>query len=173
MSGGAEFSRMIDLRRIGGAPLHLVASEDERAALARRFGLESIARLEATVTLLAEGDVVNAKGRLDAAWVQACAISGEDLPQRASEAVALRFVPEQDIAASEEEIELSAADCDEIGYRGHTFDLGEALAQTMALAIDPFAVGPDADRARQAAGIVSEGASGPFAALAGLKIAKD
>jgi hypothetical protein len=39
----------------------------------------------------------------------------------------------------------------------------------MALAIDPFRVGPQAQAARSRAGIVSEAASGPFAALANLK----
>ena len=51
--------------------------------------------------------------------------------------------------------------------------LGEAIAQTLALAIDPYREGPDADEARKKAGIVSDedhAPSGPLAeALAGLK----
>ena len=69
----------------------------------------------------------------------------------------------------EAEIELGADDLDEIEYSGTQFDLGEAVAQSLALAIDPFAVGPGAEEARQRAGIVGEEASGPFAALAALK----
>ncbi len=49
------------------------------------------------------------------------------------------------------------------------FDLGEAVAQSLALAIDPYAVGPSAEQARKDAGLGDEAASGPFAALAGLK----
>jgi hypothetical protein len=46
------------------------------------------------------------------------------------------------------------------------FDLGEAVAQTLGLAIDPYAEGPNADAARKAAGIVAEGEQdGPMAAL--------
>ena len=60
-------------------------------------------------------------------------------------------------------------DLDEIPFEGHVFDLGEAVAQSLALAIDPYAVGPNAEQARKDAGIGDEAASGPFAALAALK----
>ena len=75
----------------------------------------------------------------------------------------------RDAALPEEEIELSADACDEIDYTGLTFDLGEALAQTLALAIDPFAQGPDADRARVQHGLAGETGGGAFAALAAFK----
>lgn len=165
----SEFPRWIDLRQIGPAPVELVASAEECAALAARFGLVAVARLEASVTLAADGDVVTAAGRLRAAWTQSCAVSGEDLPQTADEPLALRFVPTRAPSASEAEIELSEAELDEIEYTGTSFDLGEAVAQSLALAIDPFACGPEAEAARQAAGIQSEGAAGAFGALAGLK----
>ena len=51
-------------------------------------------------------------------------------------------------------------------------DLGEAIAQSLALAVDPFATGPGAEQARKEAGLMDEGAAGPFAALAALKDAK-
>lgn len=167
-----EFSRIVDLRQITAAPLTLVATEDERRALATRFALVRIDRLEATLTLAATGDTVDAKGRLQAAWVQPCAVSGEDLAQATDEPLALRFVQGAPLPDPDEEIELSDAACDEIEYSGTTFDLGEAVAQSMALAIDPFATGPEADAARQRAGIVGEGAGGAFAALAKLKLDK-
>lgn len=168
-----EFSRPVDLRQITAAPLILTATQAERAALAARFALVRIDRLEATIALVAHGDTVSAKGRLRAAWVQPCAVSGEDLAQSADEPVALRFVPARTDHLADEEIELSATDLDDIEYAGTSFDLGEAVAQTLALAIDPFATGPRAEAARKAAGIVSETESSPFAALAGLKLKKD
>lgn len=165
----SEFSRPVDLRQITAAPLTLSATPAECAALAERFGLVAVARLEATLDLLADGAEVTATGRMHAAWTQACAVSGEDLPQAADEPLTLRFVPERPPSAAEAEIELSAEDLDVIEYRGTSFDLGEAVAQSLALAIDPFACGPEAEAARQAAGIMSEGAAGAFGALAGLK----
>jgi len=66
-------------------------------------------------------------------------------------------------------IEVGAEDLDGMEYTGGAFDLGEALAQDLALAVDPFATGPAAERARQEAGLAGEAVSGPFAALAALK----
>jgi hypothetical protein len=43
------------------------------------------------------------------------------------------------------------------------------MAQSLALAIDPYATGPEAERVRKEAGLLGEAASGPFAALAALK----
>lgn len=168
-----EFSRLIDLRQITAAPVSLEAGPAERQALAVRFGLVTLDRLTATVALVAEGDTVTATGRIAAAWIQPCAVSGEDLAQQADEALALRFVPATAAHSADEEIELTASDCDEIEYNGTSFDLGEAVAQSLGLAIDPFACGPEAEAARRRAGIVSEGAAGPFGALAGLKLGKD
>lgn len=162
-----EFSRPIDARHLPTAPLALSASAEERAALAARFGLVSIDRLEAEVTLTPDGEAVAASGRLRAAIVQSCAVSGEDLPVEIDEPIALRFVPSAPV--TEEEVELKADELDEIEFDDHGFDLGEAVAQTLALAIDPYAVGPDAEKVRKEAGLLDEGAAGPFAALAALK----
>ena len=87
-----------------------------------------------------------------------------------SGALDLRFVEQGtlDPALDEDgeiEVELEADDCDEIEYSGDAFDLGEAVAQTLGLAIDPYAEGPGADEARKKAGISKEGEQdGPLAA---------
>lgn len=172
-----EFSRPVSLRQIVGTPYEIEASATERTALARRFAISSVDRLVARISLDRQGDRVLIEGSLDADIVQACAVSGEDFPVRVAEKIALRFVPEGSIhpSLSEDEdieIELGEGDLDEIEYVGDTFDLGEAVAQTLALAIDPYAVGPEAQAAREKAGIIhdDEATSGPLAeALAGLK----
>lgn len=173
-----EFSRPISLRQIVGHPYEIEADEAERIALARRFGISSVDRLVARISLDRQGDRVSAEGSLEADIVQPCAVSGEDFPVRIADKIALRFVPEGSIHPSlkedeEIEIELGEEDLDEIEYAGETFDLGEAVAQTLALAIDPYAVGPDAQAVRDKAGIKrddEQAPSGPLAeALAGLK----
>lgn len=163
----SEFERLVDLRQVLTAPVELEATREECAALAKRFALVSVERIEARLTLEPEGSAVTAKGRMRAEIVQSCAVSGEDLPVSIDEPLALRFVPETPIDA--EEIELDASTPDEIPYVGTSFDLGEAVAQSLALAIDPYVVGPAAERARKEAGLADEAASGPFAALAALK----
>lgn len=175
MSSG-EFSRLVKIRPLPAEPLVIEANEAERAALARRFDLPEVVSLKASVDLEQDGKAVRATGRLDAAIIQSCAISDEDFETAISEPLALRFVEEGklDPALSmddEIEIELSADELDEIEYSGEAFDLGEAVAQSLGLAIDPYAEGPNADAARKAASISSDDApSGPLAdALRALK----
>ena len=164
-----ELSRPCDATRLPAAEQVIVASQHERTALAKRFGLVAVNALEARIMLKADGPTVRATGRLTADIVQSCAVSGEDLPVQIAEPIALHFVPPADSPESEEEIELEADELDEIEMDGTRFDLGEAVAQSLALAIDPYLEGPNAEQARRKAGIVSEGASGPLAdALKGL-----
>ncbi|WP_379923607.1 YceD family protein [Erythrobacter sp. R86502] len=163
---------MIKARPLSGEPMAIEATAAERLALAKRFGLGAVDHLRADVRLEQKPRAIRATGRLTAAIQQPCAISGEDFPVTIDEPVDLRFV-ESDARPSPDdaEIELEADDCDEIEFSGDMFDLGEAIAQTLGLAIDPYAEGPNADAARRAAGIVKEGEQdGPLAALlAGLK----
>lgn len=171
MTDTPEFSRPFDLRGITAEPVQLEANEEERAALAARFGLISISKLTAELSLEAEGEEISAKGTMIAEFVQSCAVSGDDLPQSIDEEITLRFVPAASLEASEEdeEIELEEDELDEIGYEGTSFDLGEAVAQSLALAIDPYAEGPDADNVRREQGLLEEGSAGPMAdALKGL-----
>lgn len=163
-----EFSRMIDLRQITDAPVVLEPDAAERRKLAGRFGISAVDALHAEVRLVREGDRVAVNGRLIADIVQACAISGEDFPVHIDEPIALRFVPPGQ-HAPDEELEIGADECDEIEFEGLTIDLGEAVAQSLALAIDPFAEGPEAERARIEHNLAGDPSSGAFAALAALK----
>jgi hypothetical protein len=162
----SEFERLFDAARLPAGAQSLEATEAECAALAKRFGLVAVKRLTATVTMSADGPTVRATGRLEADVVQSCAVSGDDLSARIAEPVALHFVPA--LAPSEEEVELDAADLDQIEMDGTRFDLGEAIAQGMALGVDPYAEGPGAKEARRKAGILNEGEGGAFGALKGL-----
>lgn len=164
-----EFSRMVDVRQMSDKPLVLEPDADERAALSARFDIVRIEAMHGEVVCVRDGAAVNATGRLTASIVQPCAISGEDLAVAIDEPLALRFVPASTVTAAEDEIELDADALDEIPYEGTAFDLGEALAQSLALAIDPFATGPDADRVRRKYGLDAPEPNGPFAALAALK----
>jgi uncharacterized metal-binding protein YceD (DUF177 family) len=159
----SEFSRIIDATRLPLDEQVLTATAQECAALAQRFGLVAVTSLSARVTMASDGPAVNVSGTLSADVVQSCAVSGEDLPVQISEALSLRFVPAPDERAAE--VELEAEDLDEIEMDETRFDLGEALAQTLALAIDPYLEGPGADEFRRKAGIVTAGEVGAFGAL--------
>lgn len=165
----SEFSRMVDVRFIDAEPLRLEADAAECAALANRFAIVSIQRLSAVVALEPGKRGIAANGTLDAEIVQSCAVSAEDVPVTIHEPVNLRFIPERAPARPDDEIELGAEDLDEIEFSGNRFDLGEAIAQTLALAIDPFLEGPGADEFRKSAGIFGEERANPFAVLGKLK----
>ncbi len=177
MSGGDanELVRLIKPRALPSGTMEVEASEAERAALAKRFGVTAIQRLVAKVDFGEKDEAVLVDGTLDATIQQPCAVTREDLTYDVAETFSLRFVPAGRMADYEEdeEFELTEEDLDEIDYEGETFDLGEALAQTLGLAIDPYREGPGADTVREEAGIESDEErkpSGPLAeALAALK----
>ncbi len=166
-----EFSRPVRIDTLGEGSRTITVEADagERAALAVRFGLVSVDRLAADAELRCEGDVILAEGRIRASVVQACVASGEPVPAEIDEPFSLRFVPEG--GDGTEEIELDAEDFDTIDYAGGAIDLGEAVAETLALSLDPFPRADSADAVLKAAGVLSEDevVSGPFAALKGLK----
>ena len=164
-----EFSRPVDVRQVEGKHMQLTASPEECAALAGRFGLVRIERLAAELVLARSENGAEGHGQLQAAIVQTCAVSGEDLPVTIDEPIFFRFVAAQGERAPDEEVEIALDDCDEIEFSGTMIAIGEAVAQSLALAIDPFAVGPNAEEARRRAGLLDEAAAGPFAALAALK----
>lgn len=164
-----EFSREVDVRQVEGKHMQLTASPEECAALAQRFGLVRIERLAAELVLSRVENGAEGRGQLTAAIVQICAVSGEDLPVEIDEPIFFRFVSAEGERGPNEEVEVALDDCDEIDFTGTMIDIGEAVAQSLALAIDPFAVGPNAEEARRRAGLLDEAAAGPFAALAALK----
>jgi uncharacterized metal-binding protein YceD (DUF177 family) len=151
-----------------GARLDLVADEAERRAIAERLGLRTLARLDAHVVLSRTGPLVRAEGRIVAALEQNCVVTGDPVAAHVDEPFALLFMPEPENEA-DEEIELGADDCDAVFYDGGTIDLGGAIADTLALSVDPYPRGASADAALREAGVLSEEQASPFAVLAALK----
>ena len=164
-----EFARPQRVDTIGddARTIEIDADAQERAALAKRFDLIGIEKLTGKFTIRRDAAGIVAEGRVTAAVTQACSITGDPLPATVDEPVALRFVAEED--SGQDEIELGDSDIDMIPYDGGTIDLGEVAAETMALALDPFPRGPNAEVVLKEAGVLSEEQAGPFGALAGLK----
>lgn len=163
-----EFSRPVRLDTLGeeARAMAIEADAGERGALAARFGIVGIARLGARAEITRAGEIVHAKGRVAAEVVQACVATGGDVPATIDEPFTLRFVPER---PGVEEKELGEGELDELGHAGGAIDLGEAVAQTLALALDPFPRAPDADAILRAAGVIPEEEARPFSALGGLR----
>lgn len=169
MSDTPEFSRRFALADIGAVPkrVRLVADAAECRALARRFRLVALDSLEAEAELMAVDKAIEARGTVSAGLTQSCVATARPLAVTLEEPFHIRFeAPATD--AVEEEFELSAEDCDVMEHDGLAVDLGEAVAQTLGLALDPFPRAPDADEVLKAAGILGEEDASPFAKLKGL-----
>jgi len=165
-----EFSRTerIDTIGEGERTIAITANDAERTALAKRFDLISVDRLEAKFAVRRDAAGIVARGTVSAAVVQACSVTDDPLPVTVEEPIALRFV---DHEPDSEEIELDPDALDTMVFDGAAVDLGEAAAETMALSLDPFPRGPNAAAALKAAGVISEEEAKPAGALAGLKAA--
>jgi uncharacterized metal-binding protein YceD (DUF177 family) len=166
----SDFAHRLPLDQIrDGDRLDLNADEEECAAIAGRLGLLSLDRLEAHAVLARDGEKVRATGRLKAAVEQACVGTGVAVSAHIDEPFELSFLPEPKLGGLDDEIELSPADLDTIFHDGSAIDLGGAITDTLALALDPYPRSAEADSALKEAGVISEEEAGPFAALAALK----
>jgi uncharacterized metal-binding protein YceD (DUF177 family) len=156
----AEFPRPVDLTRLGReeAVHEIAASEAERAALARRFGLLSLDRLEARVRLCRlAGGLVRLAAELEAHVVQECVVTLEPVPSRLEERFSLVY------GALDETTEVVLDEAEETvePLEGDRLDIGEAVAQQLSLVLDPYPRAPGASLAETP---TSEPQS-PFAAL--------
>ncbi len=165
-----EFSHIVKLDEIGVGILkrHLSADATERAALAERFGLESLDSLEADLAVSRGPKGILADGRINAVLSQYCVATGDPVPALLDEPMIVRFVTEPAVAPGAE-IELEPEDGDTMFHDGQGVDLGEAVAQSLGLALDPYPRSADAQERLKAAGVKSEEEVAPLGALAGLK----
>jgi uncharacterized metal-binding protein YceD (DUF177 family) len=170
-----EFSRLYRVESLSGEPLRVVieADRDECEALARRFGLVALAGLAAEAELRRSGDGAAAVGTLRAKVTQSCVASAEPVEAEVAEDFRVDFRPSPAEARPEEELELGEGELDVVFYEGGAIDLGEAVAQSLLLGLDPYPRSPAAEAALRDAGVKSEEEarveSSPFAALAALK----
>ena len=166
-----EFSRVVGIDTLQAAPRAMVVEADaqERAALAARFGLIAVDSLSAEVELSRDGGTIAARGTLSATLTQSCVATAEPVPAIVEEAFEIAFRPLPDADMGEEEVELGEDELDVIFYEGGTIDIGEAVAETLFLSLDPYSRAPQAEEALRAAGVIREEEARPAGALAGLK----
>jgi uncharacterized metal-binding protein YceD (DUF177 family) len=173
-----EFERHFAVAELEGkrTEVDLRATEEECAALARRFGVEAIRNLTAHLVLtpFASGNKVALKATFAADVVQSSVVSLDPVESHPEGEILAEFVP--DAFSDDEDVEFAVDDDDppEPIINGR-IEVGELIAQHLGLAIDPFPRKP---------GEVFEGLSTgpeegeipkntPFAALAGLKKPKN
>ena len=165
-----EFSHVVKLSEVGSHSRNIQLSADEaaRAGLMARFDLAALDCLKAEISLAHDSKGVVATGRFAADLAQYCIASHDPVPTQMDEAVHIRFIAEP-VISGEVELELEADDCDTMFHDGQTIDLGEAVAQSLGLALNPYSRSPEAEKMLKAAGVKSEEDGAPTGALAGLK----
>jgi uncharacterized metal-binding protein YceD (DUF177 family) len=171
-----EFSRLIALEdiRTRGIAIEIVADEAERSALAMRFSLRALSLLKATLRLdrPTEGSSsVQVSGSFNAEVTQTCVVALEPVTQTIHETVSALFVPAPADASTDEiEVPIDGDPPEPLPAEG--IDIGELVAEHLALAIDPYPRhhdAPQAPLAYETGDVEQETRENPFAALGQLK----
>ncbi len=143
-----EFSRCVPVADIESAERIVEISADavERAALADRFDLCAVESLDARLRLRCgplPGSVI-VQGDVSADVVQTCVVTLEPVATHLDNSVALVFAPavESDEAATVD-IVVDANDPPE-PLVGDAIDIGEVVAEHLALVLDPYPRAPGA-----------------------------
>ncbi|HJM61854.1 MAG TPA: DUF177 domain-containing protein [Alphaproteobacteria bacterium] len=177
-----ELSRPLAVTDIGNEPMlfEVVADADERTALARRFDLHTLESLTGRLAVRrttardGSGEAVRVRIDLDAAVVQRCIATLEPVAATLSETgVEVEFALNADSGQIAREIAFTLDDTDPPEpLADDSIDIGELLAQHLALAIDPYPRSPGAalDLQQYEEAATSES---PFSPLAQLRDAKD
>ncbi len=171
---GPEFSRVVSLNDLGRDEirLDLVATAEECAALARRFGLSAIAGLRASGGLKrSSGGRVRLRVTLEAEVSQTCVVTLDPVVNRIEEDLDIHFEPERRDSAALDITFDPASDREPL--TGDSLDVGEIVAEELVLSLDLYPrkpgialeIGPGGPAAE--AGERPRG--GPFEALAALK----
>lgn len=178
----AEFSRLVAADRVGGDETvkEISASAGERAALAERFGWVSMQRLTAKVRLRRlKRDLIRVSGRYEAELEQPCVVTLEPVPAHVDEEFSQLYA--EDGGLDEEDGAVIIAPTEEEPPEpvvAGEIDIGEAVVQQLAVALDPYPRAPGAalpevltgsDGSRDEA---ADERAGPFAALAELTRAR-
>jgi len=147
-----EFSRPVNVARIGRLDyqVEIAANAEERAALARRFDLVVLESLTATLILKKRGDgVVEVSGTYRARLAQPCVVTLDPVWATIEEDVRLFF--SGGLGGAARKTDHTIDDITSIDDEGSpepiidgVMDLGEAVAQLMALALDPYPRSPGA-----------------------------
>ncbi len=172
MTDSLEFSRPIDLDDVEGNGLRreIIAKTQECEALAQRFGILGLQELRATLDIrkLDDGNTIIVTGCLSAKLTQECTISLD--PFEADLAVELDQVfVRAGTPVTEADVDPDEEDSYDEEIEGNAIDLGEMVAQCLALELDPYPRKPGVEYVPEPDESQDSGAESPFAALVQLK----
>ena len=166
-----ELSRPLQVDKIsaGGIEETIKASGKERAALAERFGLLDLQKLEARVEVRpARGGVMfEATGHMEADVVQQCVVTLEPLPAHLTQEIDVLFTLPELLETGDARLPMEMNEEETEAIVGGVIDLGELVAQHLGAALDPYPRKPGAAFVEAEYGDATE--ANPFAKLTELK----
>lgn len=174
-----EFSRpiLVDQLPAKVSRQTITAESSELVALAKRLDLVELTSLSAKVELqpLARSGFIRVNGWLTARVIQTCVVTLAPLAATVEEEFELTFAPPEAVLDEEEEIELSWDQQDPPDpIIDGIIDIGEVVAEHLALALDPFPRAPDAAfQPPPEEPEISNGRPNPFAVLSSLRQKKE
>lgn len=172
-----ELSRPIMVDSLGidrDSVFDIHSGAEERALLARRFDLVALESLSAGVAATrTEAGEMRLSGRLKAVAVQACVVTLEPVRSTIEADFNRVFSPRATLGEKEYDFLAFEGEDPPEPLEGGTVDAGEVVAETLALALNPFPRAPGASLPTGAETTGKTGGapekSGPFAVLAKLK----
>lgn len=165
---GAEFSRLVDYESLG-RPIEthtIEADEAERKALADRLGLLSLDRLNAKIGLSRTTDgLVRLTAKFEARCVQSCVVALQPVHQELDEEFELFFKEDAGLnGIGALEVTIDDELWPEPLIQGR-IDIGEAVSQQLALALDPYPRAPGAVFQPTAERVVEADQANPLAEI--------
>lgn len=147
-----EWSFCIKVEDLSGRPetFSLEADEDERTALARRFGVLSLESLCAEVTVTPSAGAFHVTGLLKAKVIQPCTVSAESVESEIEEKFEGWFADrnqtisfaaakkEREVQIAHSEVKILEENEDPEPVVGGRIDLGEFVAQHLSLALPTY-----------------------------------
>ncbi len=155
-SFGSEFSYIITLAELKLTQniMALEANDKQCAALAIRFDLPAIYSLKANIIMA--DNPIQMRGQMNAQIDQICVATGATIKSVIEEDIIINFMENTTVDPKDSEVQLEDEDCEVMFYNGREIDIGEAIAQSLYLAIDPFPRIDDADAILKKLGVISE-----------------
>ncbi|WP_416896731.1 MAG: YceD family protein [Minwuia sp.] len=163
-------SRWLDVSaiRADGMNFHVEMDEAARQALCEQLDLVSLERLEADGRIWPADDGVFVDFQLKAALEQACVVTLEPVGQMVDERISLHYTPATSVSASPTVIDIDDEDDPPEPMVDGRIDIGAAMAEHLALGLDPWPRRLDAEMPAEGTD-TADARENPFAVLARLK----
>ncbi len=166
-----EFSHILPVDQISDKvqDIALSATPEQCAHIAERLDLPAVDLLTARLKVHATEQGIAVKGNLETRFSYACRVTREPFGAILSEPIDVVFTDGELPDPLSDDYATSSVEV--LPLEGQSVDLAELLVESLALALDPFPRGPDADKVLGELGILTEeqaqAQSSPFAALQG------